>query len=99
MLEKDQTILQFIDRLKTIVDFNDIEIVDHWDADLCGIGFRRDNKLVFISTYHHTETNPVYDYELEFIDNKKMDKVKTYGSKKGIEEKELVEAIRTFLAV
>ena len=43
MMVKDNIIMSFITRLKSIIDFNLVEIVDYWDGDLLAIGIKRGN--------------------------------------------------------
>ena len=38
MMVKDNIIMSFMTRLKSIIDFNLVEIVDYWDGDLLAIG-------------------------------------------------------------
>jgi hypothetical protein len=53
-LEKDQSIVEFINELTNAIGKNNFQLVDHWDADLCAIGISApDNpdKLVYVSTF------------------------------------------------
>lgn len=66
-LNKHQSIVDFITRLEKNTKHN-FEICDYWEADLCAIGIKQANKLVYISTYRFVKTNePCYDFEFEII--------------------------------
>lgn len=99
-MEKDKTILLFIERLRTILNFSLIHIVDYWDSDLCAIGLKRGNKLVYISTYNFSNESIVkYDYDLEIIDEEATDKIEILKEGRGVSEREIVDELRSFLEV
>jgi len=50
MIEKDDSIVKLIERLKSKIDFTAIEFVPYWDADLCAIGLKQRNHLIFLLT-------------------------------------------------
>lgn len=97
-MEKDITILKLIERLKLIINFSLLKVVDYWEADLCAIGLMKGNKLVYISTFNYAENEELMcDFDLEIIDgrnNKKLDVVKIGRS---VSEAELVKEIKLFL--
>jgi hypothetical protein len=100
MIEKDKSIMDFIERLKLTVDFSLLEIVDYWDADLCAIGIKRNNKLIYISTYNFTDNKIIrYDYDLELIDAKVPTNYKVIKEGIGVSEPILIDEIRSFLEV
>jgi hypothetical protein len=72
-VEKDSSILKLIERLKLVINFTQLEVIDYWDADLCAIGLKKGNRLVYISTFNYIEKNESgYDFDLEIIhDNSK----------------------------
>lgn len=97
-MEKDKTITDIIKRLRTEISFDLLEVVDYWDADLCAIGLKRDNKMVYISTYNHTEkTEACYDFDLEIIDQTNAEKLNIVLAGRNVSAKELIEAIKQFL--
>jgi len=98
-MKKDKTILLLIDKLKLLENFKLVEIVDYWDGDLCAIGIRRKNKLVYISTFNSVnEDVVVYDYDLEFINNElKLDKIDVVKRGRGISENETLREVQSFL--
>ncbi len=36
---------------ETYIEENETKIVDYWEGDLCAIGLKKDNKVVYISTW------------------------------------------------
>lgn len=99
-MEKDITILKFIERLKLIINFTLIKIVDYWDADLCAIGFTKGNKLVYISTFNYAENSELmYDFDLEIIDENDKEKISVIKVGRNVSEDELVNEIKLFLEV
>ena len=99
-MEKDITILKFIERLKLIINFTLLEVVDYWEADLCAIGLLRGNKLVYISTFNNVENEEsMYDFDLEIIDESDKEKFDVVKVGRNISEAELVCEIKLFLDV
>lgn len=41
IMKRDITILKLIERLKLVINFTLLEVVDYWDADLCAIGLMK----------------------------------------------------------
>jgi hypothetical protein len=100
IMEKDITILKFIERLKLIINFTLLEVVDYWEADLCAIGLLRGNKLVYISTFNNVENEEsMYDFDLEIIDESDKEKFDVVKVGRNISEAELVCEIKLFLDV
>ena len=100
MMEKDKTIIDLINRVKLIVNFTLLEIVDYWEADLCAIGIRKGNKLVYISTYNFVdEKTKKYDYDLELIDDVKEDKIRVVKEGRGVSEDELIAKLKEFFEI
>lgn len=65
-MEKDTSITDLIEKLSKLIDLNAINIVDHWDADLCAIGLTKGDLTIYISTYSYlNSTIPQYDFDLE----------------------------------
>lgn len=99
-MDKDITILEFIERLKLIINFTLLEVVDYWEADLCAIGLIRGNKLVYISTFNNVENEEsMYDFDLEIIDESDKEKFDVVKVGSNISEAELVCEIKLFLDV
>jgi hypothetical protein len=100
MIEKDKTILDLIERLKLIINFKDLEIVNYWDADLCAIGFRKNNKLIYISTYNFVVSKIVkYDFDLELMDKLDKTNFKVIKEGRGVSEPTLINELKKFLEV
>lgn len=99
-MEKDKSILLIIEKIKSVVDFHLIQIVDYWDADLCAIGLKKGNKLVYISTFNAIdEAVAKYDYDLEIVDENLIDKIDVVREGRGVSERELIDELRLFLSV
>ena len=99
-MEKDITILKFIERLKLIINFSLLEIVDYWEADLFAIGLIKGNKLVYISTFKNVKNEKVlYDFDLEIIDENDKEKYNVIRIGRNISEAELFSEIKLFLDV
>ncbi len=97
-MEKDKTILRFIEALSQKIDINLLQVVDYWDADLCAIGFKKGNKLIYISTYNSFNNRIIkYDYDLELIDELVNEKIKVLKRGRAISERQLIKEIKSFL--
>jgi hypothetical protein len=97
---KDITVIKLIERLKLIIDFTLLEIVDYWEADLCAIGLRKGNRLVYISTFNHVENNELnYDVDLEIVDDNHKEKFNVIKEGRNVSEKALVDEVKLFLGV
>jgi hypothetical protein len=99
-MEKDITIIRLIEKLKLNINFTLVEVIDYWDADRCAIGLKRDNQLVYISTFNYVGNNRLkYDFDLEIIDESDQEKIKVVKSGRKVSETELVNEIKLFLKV
>lgn len=99
-MEKDITVLKFIEKLKLIINFTLLEVVDYWEADLCAIGLIKGNKLVYISTFNYIENEELmYDFDFEIIDENDKEKISIIKAGRNVSEDELVNEIKVFLEV
>jgi hypothetical protein len=97
---KDKTILDLIDKLRSKTHFDRVEIVDYWDGDLCAIGIKRDNRLVYICSYDFREGKVNgYDYDLELLDEKQVDKLNVVKEARNVTEEILIEELKVFLEI
>jgi hypothetical protein len=100
MMEKDESIIELLERLKLIINFSLLEIVDYWEIDLCAIGLRRGNKLVYISTFNYVENDELrYDFDLERIDENNKENLDVVKEGRNVSEVELVNEIKFFLEI
>lgn len=51
-MKKDRSLIDLIEKLKLRMNFNRAEIVDYWDGDMCSIGLKREERLVYLSSYN-----------------------------------------------
>jgi len=99
-MEKDKTILNLIERLKLLINFALLEIVDYWEADLCAIALKKENKLVYISTFNYAENKELnYDFDFELMDINDKEKFKVVRIGRNVSEEELVNEIKHFFEV
>ena len=99
-MKKDKTIIDFIRRLKLNTNFVSLEIVDYWEADLCAIGIKKGDKLVYVSTYNYLDEEiKKYDYDLELKAGWNENKIEVVKSERGVYEEVLVARIKEFLQV
>ena len=73
-----------------------MEIVDYWEADFCAIGIKRGNRLIYISTFKDAER---YDYDLELLNEQKMDDIKVIKEGRGVSEDVLINVLKEFLNI
>ena len=92
---KDITIENFLKNLKNALDTSQVEVIDLWEADTCAIGVKRENKMIYISTYNYIENESIrYDFDFEIINENKLEVIK---ERRNITEKELLNEIKFFL--
>lgn len=97
-MEKDKTIIQLIGRLKLVISFTLLEIVDYWEMDLCAIGLKKENRLVYISTFNYIQNKKImYDFDLEIIEDNNSEKFNVVKIVRNVSENELVKEIKLFL--
>lgn len=93
IMEKDKTILSLIEKLKTIIDLSVFKIIDYWDADLCAIGIKKGEILIYISTNKYRSYKIIkYDYDIE-MDNVNPEKIELIKEVRGASESELIKDI------
>lgn len=98
MIEKDNSIIELIERLKSKIDFSAIEFVPYWDGDICAIGLKQRNYLIYISTYNYIELHEFQCYfELELIDEKNGDEtIETILVGREVSEADLVKVMKEY---
>ena len=95
-MRKDKRIHNLIEKLKLIPGFEQTAILDNWDADLCAIGIKKANRLIYINTF---DTSGRYDYDLELLDEHKIDNVMVVKRGRAVDEQELIHELVTFLCI
>jgi hypothetical protein len=98
-MNKHKTIVALLDKISLSVNLDLVEIVDYWNADLCAIGIRKENRLVYISNYNYLNEKQIkFDYDFELI---------AEGDKKGtiikenrnVSDDELITDMKKFLDI
>ena len=98
-MEKEKTLIDLLEKLKLKANFNKIEFVDYWDGDLCAIGFKRGNRLVYLSSYNFASGKcEGYDYDFELL-NEKIDELNVIKEARNVSEEELITDIKLFLEI
>lgn len=96
IMEKDRTILKIVELIQLVPELKSIEPVDYWDGDLCAIGFRSGNKLIYICTFGCEADEYDLDLEIEGINHPEDNIiVKTARS---VSEEELLKFIKGFVS-
>lgn len=100
-IEKDKSIVELIKRLKSKIDFTEIEFVPYWDALLHAIGLKQGDHLIYISTYGYTEAHEFQcDFELELIDEEKGDEtMEIILTGREVSEVDLVKVMKEYFNV
>lgn len=98
-MKKHESILELISLLKKDNSISGLEVADFWDVDLCAIGFKRGEKLIYISTYAYTRGKflGLYDAECELIDPDTFMPLSSLGMEEGLDFEELKERIKSHL--
>lgn len=100
MIKKDKSIIELIEWIKTKIGFDKIGIVDYWDSDLCAIGLKKDNKLVYISTYNHFDSPKLLvDFDLDITEVGNQENYYVLEEKRNSTKDELVKEIIRFMNV
>ncbi len=88
-----------MERLSLAIDFSSLEVVDFWEADLCAIGLKKNNRLVYISTYNITKNDRSgYDFDLETIEEG-SDGFNVVRGGRNVSEIQLINEIKMFLEI
>lgn len=96
-MKKDITIINLIGKLKDIIDFSLLEIVDYWEADLCAIGIKKENKMIYISTYNYASNSPItYDFDLELTGS---DEINVIKQGRNVSQSLLIDEIKLFFNI
>jgi hypothetical protein len=95
-MEKDKSLIDLLEKLKVKANFEEIEFVDYWDGDLCAIGLKRGNKLVYINTFNSDDK---FDYDLELLDTVDIQNLNVIKEGRGVSEDILITEIKDFLLI
>jgi hypothetical protein len=98
--DKDLSIRNFIALLKERFGSSRFEFTDFSDADLFAIDFKKENRLIHISTWDYRNNkldSMKYYSELEFFNENTLETIRTYKILKGVDDKTLLFEINLFL--
>lgn len=99
-MEKHKTLIAILQKLEAKSDFQKVEFIDHWDGDLCAIGFKRGNRLVYLSSWNFADgVTKGYDYDFELINENASDKLNVLKEARDISEDEVIADIKGFLEI
>jgi hypothetical protein len=99
-MKKDKSLIALLDKLRSKADFDKVEFVDNWDGDLCAIGFKRGNRLVYLSSWNFSDgISEGYDYDFELLNENPSDKLNVLKEARSISEEELIADIKKFLDI
>lgn len=98
-MKKHISITRLLERLKLEIDFDAIDLVDYWEADLCAIGLKQGNRLIYISTFNYlTSKEPGFDVDFEILDGMATENLKAVKTGRNVSEAELINEIRVYLS-
>ena len=98
-MKKHISITRLLERLKLEIDFDAIDLVDYWEADLCAIGLKKGNRLIYISTFNYlTSKEPGFDVDFEILDGMATENLKAVKTGRNVSEAELINEIRVYLS-
>ena len=99
MMKKHISITRLLERLKLEIDFDAIDLVDYWEADLCAIGLKKGNRLIYISTFNYLSSKePWFDVGFEILDGMATENLKAVNTGRNVSEAELINEIRVYLS-
>lgn len=82
------------------IEDNEEKIVDFWEADLCAIGLKKKDKLIYISSWENSNNpidNMIYHVEFEIIDQNTLETNQLVKEITGISISDLIPEIDLFL--
>ena len=99
-MKKDKSLITLLDKLRSKADFDKVEFIDNWDGDLCAIGFKRGNRLVYLSSWNFSDgISEGYDYDFELLNENPSDKLNVLKEARSVSEEELIADIKKFLDI
>lgn len=99
-MKKHFSITSILEELNKKTQFYLVEIVDNWEGDLCAIGLKKDDKLVYISTYSYIdEREMLLDYDFELIQKQKETPLNVQKKVRGSNFQLFIEDLKGFLEI
>lgn len=100
MQAKDLSIHTVVQKIKSLSEFNALELFDDWDADLCAIGFKASEKAVYISTYRKVISDSKQGYDYDFESRRGIEEeYEVVASHKDRTIEELLQDLKTFFEI
>lgn len=100
LLNKDKSIVTIINLITDKFGSDYFEPLDFWDADAFAIGFKKGNKLVYVSSWDfrlEEEVNMKYYVEFEILNENTTDTKEVYRIFKGVGSNDLITQIENFI--
>ena len=95
---KDKTIKDIWQEVQTVFGKDYFSIVDFWESDNFALGFKRDDKLVYVSTWHFRDSDGLNCFaEFELIDAQTDETRETFKTIEKITTSNLVDEIKSFI--
>jgi hypothetical protein len=77
---------------------NKHEFIDFWEGDLFAIGLKKQEKVIYISTYgFDSQEDMKYYVEFELIDNTSLETLEVVKQLDGISLENLIQEIKDFI--
>lgn len=91
-MNKHATINDLLEVIRAKTALDESCLVDYWDADLCAVGIKWGDRLMYVSTFNHVNAaTPMYDYEISLLDPTGIE-VRSLVEMKTAEQAEVVAA-------
>lgn len=97
---KDKTIISIYKYISQILGASFFELPNFWDADNFAIGLKKNDKLIYISTWNHKnrpDNDMRYYVELEFIDENTNETKNKYKHLDNVKKETLIDEVQIFL--
>ncbi|WEK37010.1 MAG: hypothetical protein P0Y53_05795 [Candidatus Pseudobacter hemicellulosilyticus] len=100
MNTKDESITDLVCRLRKELGSSFPEIIDYWEADLFAIGFKREDRMIYVATFNYRHVHPArYDIDLEILSQEEPDNLQVVREDRNISFEQLLTTLRNFLAL
>jgi hypothetical protein len=97
---KDKSIQYIINIITETFGANYFALVDFWEGDNYALGLRKNEKLIYISTWNFKdcpENEPLFYIEFELVDSTTFSTLKIEKMLNGVNKSELISEIQRFV--